>query len=198
MNSIKRPVICVLGLLALAGLACGRGGGTNVQATVDAVNTAVQSTLSAMTQPANGTPELTPGRPTPTAQATLGIATQAPPTAAPPTSQPPRPTPTTSPSGGQPVRPNGLLLHATHRTSPPVIDAQGNDWPADLPNAIDQLVFRAADFNGPQDNTGHFAMGWDASSLYLYVVIIDDTHVQIQHGALLYQGDSLELQLDTD
>jgi hypothetical protein len=193
-------------MLALAGLACG-GGGTNVQATVNAVNTAVQSTLSAMTQPAGSTPasaDNTPGAAdntpaaTLTPQPTLGIATHKPPSAAPPTGQPPLPTATAGPLNNQPVRPNGPLLHAAHLANPPTIDAQGNDWPAVLPNAIDQLVFRAANFNGPVDQNGHFAMGWDANKLYLYVVIVDDTHVQTQHGELLFKGDSLELQFDAD
>ncbi len=96
------------------------------------------------------------------------------------------------------MRPNGPLLHAAHLSNPPAIDAQGNDWPAVLPNSIDHLVFQAANFNGPFDQSGHFAMGWDSHSLYFYVVVVDDTHVQTQHGELLFQGDSLELQLDAD
>jgi hypothetical protein len=41
-------------------------------------------------------------------------------------------------------------------------------------------------------------MGWDTGNLYFYVVILDNTHVQTQHGELLFQGDSLELQFDAD
>ena len=193
-SSIKSQLLCALGLMALAGLACG-GGGTNVQATVDAVDTAVQSTLMAMTEPAGGTPEDV----TATAQPTLGIATTRPPTYAPATKTPSSGTTPTPPAGGdQPVRPNGPLLHAARLATPPTIDAQGNDWPSVLPNAIDKLVFQAANFNGPFDQNGHFAMGWDANNLYLFVVIVDDTHVQTQHGETLFQGDSLELQFDAD
>ena len=205
MNSIKAQWLCPLAMLALAALACS-GGGTNVQATVDAVDTAVQSTLGAMTQPAGGTPGPASTLPTLTTQtppATLGIVTPtptfyAPPTPASPTKPPGGPTVTSAPGGDQPVRPNGPLLHAPHLSSPPSIDAQGNDWPADLPNSIDKLVFQAAGFNGPFDQSGHFAMGWDASSFYLYVVIADNTFVQTQHGELLFRGDSLELQFDAD
>jgi Carbohydrate family 9 binding domain-like len=197
--------LCALGVLALASLACA-GGGTNVQATVDAVDTAVQSTLGAMTQPAGNTPApggTLPALATQTPQPTLGIATPsatiyAPPTQSTATQQPPGPTTTTAPAGDQPVRPNGPLLHAAHLASPPTIDAHGNDWPANLPNSIDQLVFQAAGFSGPFDQNGHFAMGWDNSNFYLYVVIADDTFVQTQHGELLFKGDSLELQFDAD
>lgn len=184
--------------MALAGLACA-GGGTNVQATVEAVDTAVQATLTAMTQPAGSSPAAD----TPTSEPTLGIATNRPPTFAPATRTPsgshtPSATPTPAAGGDQPVRPNGPLLHAAHRASPPKIDAQGNEWPAVLPYAIDKLVFQAANFNGPFDQSGKFAMGWDANNLYLYVVIVDDIHVQTQHGETLFQGDSLELQFDAD
>src|SRR5579859_2734479 len=77
MNNHRVPLLVALVLLALAGLACGSGG-TNVQATVDAVDTAVQSTLGAMTQPAAGTPgpgATLPVQTTRTPQPTLGIAT---------------------------------------------------------------------------------------------------------------------------
>jgi hypothetical protein len=142
-----------------------------------------------------------------TPQATLGIATNppspAPPSAAPPTNSPPGNTPpaatqTLVPGSDQPVRPNGPLIHAAHRSAPPTIDAQGNDWPSALPNTIDQIVFQPQNWTGPADQSGTFALGWDANNLYLYVVIIDDVHVQTQHGELLFEGDSLELQFDAD
>ncbi len=183
-------------MLALAGLAC--AGGTNVQATVNAVDTAVQTTLNAMTQ----TSASTPAPPTGTPQPTLGVATQPPPTEAVATQPPPSPAPvatsTSAPAGSQPSRPNGPLIHAVHFSSSPAIDAQGSEWPSNLPNAIDQLVFKAPNFNGPFDQSGRFAMGWDANNLYLYVVIQDDVHVQTQHGETLFQGDSLEIQFDAD
>jgi hypothetical protein len=205
MSRRKAQGLCALAMLALAALACGSGG-TNVQATVDAVDTAVQATLGAMTQPAGSTPapgSTVPPQATLTPQPTLGIATPSstiysPPAQATSTKRPPGPTATTAAGGDQPVRPNGPLLHAAHLSTPPTIDAQGNDWPAVLPNSIDKLVFQAAGFSGPFDQSGRFAMGWDASNFYLYVVIADDTFVQTQHGELLFQGDSLELQFDAD
>jgi hypothetical protein len=97
------------------------------------------------------------------------------------------------------ARPNGNVFHAAARASnAPVIDAQGGDWPSPLPYAIDQNVYKPANWSGAADQIGNFAAGWDANNLYLYVVVGDDVHVQTAHGELLYQGDSLELQLDTD
>ncbi len=183
--------------MTLAGLAC--GGGTNVQATVDAVDTAVQTTLNAMTQPASGSPAPATSTPAPT----LGVVTQPPPTAVAATqpaatSGPPSATLTPAPTSEQPVRPNGPMIHAIHFASPPTIDAQGSEWPSSLPDAIDQLVFQAPGFNGPFNQSGRFAMGWDANNLYLYVVILDAVHVQTQHGETMFQGDSLEIQFDAD
>jgi Carbohydrate family 9 binding domain-like len=196
-SNIKTQVCCALGLLALAGLACA-GGGTDVQATVNAVDTAVELTVGAMTQPAGSTPA--PASATP--QATLGIATYQAPTGVPPTKPPATHAPPTAaptaPEGDQPVRPNWTLLHAAHRASPPNIDAQGNDWPSPLPDAINQIVFGPQNWTGPADQSGTFAMGWDANNLYLFVAIIDDVHVQTQHGETLFEGDSLELQFDAD
>ena len=193
-TDIKTRPVWVLALLAAAVLAC--GGGTDVQATVNAVNTAVELTLGAMTQP--------PGSPAPssTPQATLGISpSPAPGTLPAPTSNPTAaptaaPNPTATPAGLE--RPNGVLLHASHALSPPTIDAQTGDWPSPLPNAIDQIVFQASNWSGLADQSGSFAYAWDANNLYLLVVVVDDLHVQTAHGELLFRGDSLELQFDAD
>jgi hypothetical protein len=185
--------VCVVGTLLLASLACSSGG-TDVEATVNAVNTAVELTLTAMT-PASD-PTTAPATPGPT----IGIATARPTTAVPPkkaTATPPA-TPPPSPTGGPQVRPNGPLLHASRRSTPPTIDAQTSDWGSPLPYTIDQIVFGAGNWSGPADQSGSFAMSWDANNLYVLVVIVDDIHVQTQHGELMFKGDSLELQFDAD
>ncbi len=187
-----------MGLLGAASLACG-GGGPDVDATVNAVSTAVQLTLAALTPPSAATVTPPP---------TIGIAPSAtallPPTPTqyvPPTNTATAPIPagpTLTPAVTGPERPNGTLIHAAARTSAPTINAQGDDWPSPLPYAIDQNVFQPANWSGPADQIGHFDIAWDANNLYLFVVVEDELHVQIQHGELLFQGDSLELQLDTD
>jgi Carbohydrate family 9 binding domain-like len=183
----------LVGTLLLASLACGAGG-TDVQATVNAVNTAVDLTLSAMT-PASDHTALPP-----TPAPTIGIATARPTTFVPPpkatATLPPPPGPSLTPAAQ--IRPNGTLLHASHRSKPPTINAQPADWGSPLPYAIDQIVFGAANWTGPADLSGSFGLGWDANNLYLLVVIVDDVHVQTQHGELMFKGDSLELQFDAD
>jgi hypothetical protein len=180
----------------LAGLACG-GGQPDINATVNAVSTAVELTLAAMTQPAAESP----GPPSPTPPATIGIAPTAAPASVTPLPQPTTPAPppatATEPIEGL-ARPNGPLLLAPRRDTAPTIDAQGEDWSAPLPYLIDQNVFRPENWVGPADQSGSFALAWDANYLYLLVVIVDDIHAQGEHGELLYRGDSLELQLDVD
>jgi hypothetical protein len=180
----------------LAGLACG-GGQPDIDATVNAVSTAVELTLAAMTQPAADTP----APPSVTPPATIGInPTPLPPSATVPpaaTTAAPPPATATEPVEG-PARPNGPLLRAPRRATAPTIDGQGEDWGAPLPYVIDQNVYRPENWVGPADQSGSFAVAWDANYLYLLVVIVDDAHAQGEHGELLYRGDSLELQLDVD
>jgi hypothetical protein len=190
---VNARAVCVVGTLLLASLACSSGG-TDVQATVNAVNTAVDLTLAAMTPASDNT--AAPATPAPT----LGIATAKPATTVPPeqaTSTPPAP-PAPSPTVPGQIRPNGQLLHASHRSTPPTINAQPSDWGSPLPYASDQIVYGASNWTGPADLSGSFGLGWDTNNFYMLVVVVDDVHVQTQHGELLFKGDSLELQFDAD
>jgi hypothetical protein len=187
----------VLGLLLAATLACGRSD-QSLEATVDAVNTAVELTLAAMTPAGPGAPTLPPAA-TPTPEAP---ATEAPATAAPIPSDTPS-APATEPSGpdptpNAPARPNGSVLTADRRDAPPNIDGNQDDWPSTLPYTIDQNVFGQTSWQGTSDQSANFNAMWDDGNLYLYIVVNDDVHVQNDAGVTLYRGDSLELQLDAD
>jgi hypothetical protein len=150
-----------------------------------------------MTQPAGTPGEATAETPAPT---------QAPPptTQAPPPSAPPEATtapaevPSATPGIPELARPNGVVVHAPRRDTAPAIDAQFQDWPAPLPYAIDQVVYGAEAWAGAADQSGQYALSWDAAALYLLVIVTDDVHVQGDGGLTLYRGDSLELQLDAD
>ena len=175
--------------------ACGGGSDQSLQATVDAVNTAVEMTLAAMT-PGGPTPA-DPTQPLPATATPPSPATSAPlpsDTGAPP----PTAAPAVSPTPDELARPNGAVLVATRRDTPPAIDAQSDDWPSDLPHRIDQIVFGAGSWQGAGDQVARFNAMWDAANLYLFVVVEDDTHVQNDAGLTLYRGDSLELQFDAD
>jgi hypothetical protein len=182
----------VLGMLLAANLAC-RSPEPDINATVNAVSTAVEMTLVALTQPvspAPGTPLVpTPTQPTPTATDFVPpeATTPAPPTQ---THEPPPP--------GVVARPNGPVLDATRRESPPSIDAQLDDWSVPLPYRSEHNVFRPENWTGPGDSSASFAVGWDTTYLYLALDVVDDVHVQADTGLTLYRGDSIELQFDAD
>lgn len=184
----------VTALLAAA-LACGSGANAGLEATVDAVNTAVERTLAAMTPVAGGTATAPAPAPTDTPFAPATAAPLPSDTSAAPTTEPATAIPATEAL----ARPNGAVLSAVRRDTAPNIDADQSDWPADLPYAIDQIVHDpGSDWHGAGDQLGRFNVMWDQSSLYVFVMIDDDTHVQADSGATLYRGDSLELQFDAD
>ncbi|MBI4770974.1 MAG: LysM peptidoglycan-binding domain-containing protein, partial [Chloroflexi bacterium] len=107
----------------------------------------------------------------------------------------PAPVATAAPPGAF-TRPNGLPIHAAHRATPPQIDGDLGEW--SLSNSISQVVYRPENWAGPADQGVTFAVGWDGTYLYLAASVVDDVHVQTQHGELIYKGDSLELLLDAD
>lgn len=206
-NKPRRAPAAALAALLAAALACGGGGSSDVQVTVNAVNTAVERTLAAMTQAAAGT-----GPAPATATNPAGATEPAPaPTL---TSQPsptttdfvpPSPTalgieatPTATTTDTELARPNGAVVRAPRAQTPPTIDAQFDDWPSPLPNNLDQVVYEPGNWAGLNDQSATYGIAWDASYLYLMVIVVDDIHVQLDSGETLYRGDSLELQLDAD
>ncbi len=63
---------------------------------------------------------------------------------------------------------------------------------------LDTPVYGGSNWGGQQDLSGTLWAGWDANYLYLLVKVKDDIFVQESSGILLYQGDSVELQFDSD
>ena len=67
------------------------------------------------------------------------------------------------------------------------------------PNAIsNHVVYSSNTWNQTNDVTAIWRIGWNSMGLYLGVEVEDDVIVQTQTGNLIYLGDSLELQFDTD
>ena len=79
----------------------------------------------------------------------------------------------------------------------PVIDGDINDWPGTI-YAMDKVVFGPEFYANQIDLFGEFKFGWDADDLYLGVLVRDSQFVQTSTDALLFQGDSIEVLLDTD
>ncbi len=59
-------------------------------------------------------------------------------------------------------------------------------------------TFADASWDGSEDLTATWQLAWDNNNLYLAVTVLDDIHVQIQSSNLIFQGDSVDMQLDTD
>jgi hypothetical protein len=185
----------LLALLAACGLNDSR---PDTVATVNAVSTRVQQTLiAAGTLPA---PAITTVL-IPSVTLARGPATEPTATLPPTPTQwvPPSATsvPPASPTPAGVARPNGAVVLATRRTSPPTLDGNLADWPP-LTGRIEHVTFNAANWAGAGDLSGLYAVAWDEGYLYLAAQVMDDVHVQTQHGAQIFRGDSLELLLDVD
>ena len=123
----------------------------------------------------------------PTATAAPPTATTVPPTPVPPTA-------TTVPA----VRPGPVVKAPLLWVAPNRIDANLGDWRTKTEYPIQSVVFGANNYTGASDLSGKFRIGWDYRALYLAVIVVDDKLVQTQHGAQMYKGDDVEIQLDLD
>jgi hypothetical protein len=113
-----------------------------------------------------------------------------------PTLAPTAPIPVAT-AGAHSQRPNGSPITAGYRSSPPTIDGDLGEWSPPA-NAIDYVVFGAANWGGASDLSAAFYIGWDMDNLYIAVRVTDNAFVQISTGELLYRGDSAEIQVDAD
>lgn len=82
--------------------------------------------------------------------------------------------------------------------SPPVIDGDLTDWPGRPLAASIYQVYNAPTWDGTDDLAASWRLAWDDTALYVAVEVTDDRHVQTQTGNLIYRGDSVEIQLDTN
>jgi hypothetical protein len=95
------------------------------------------------------------------------------------------------------TRPNGVVVQAERLDSAPAIDGNLGEW-ASFPFKADQIVYGASRWTGASDASAVFAVGWDASYLYLAVRVTDDKYVQVATGDDIWLGDEVEVQLDAD
>ncbi len=87
---------------------------------------------------------------------------------------------------------------APRLNSPPVIDGSLSDWPAIMPVSSAYNVYARSSWDGTDDVAAYWLLGWDNRNLYVAVTVVDDTHVQIKSDEKIYQGDSIEIQIDSD
>ncbi len=82
--------------------------------------------------------------------------------------------------------------------SPPTLDGNLGEWEG-VPSVQSlHQVYAIADWDGSDDLTAVWQLGWDDDYLFVAVTIQDDRHVQNQWGETMYKGDSVEMQLDVD
>jgi hypothetical protein len=194
----RQPARLAVTAVCLAVLACSSSGGPgpDAAATVNALNGYVQQTLTAQAlHPPSPSPAKPSAVPTATARPTDAPLPTALPTAMRPSLTPP-PLPTAT-VAAEPARPNGSVYHAAYTTVAPVVDGNLGEWNA-LAFFADTPVYRPENWSGVTDNSASFSLAWDTTNLYLAAIVMDDVHVQTQHGALIFKGDSLEILLDAD
>lgn len=79
-----------------------------------------------------------------------------------------------------------------------MIDGDLSEWEG-IPAVLSAFqVFQVAGWDDTADLEAIWRVVWDDNNLYLAASIQDDTHVQTESGNLVYRGDSLEIQVDTD
>jgi hypothetical protein len=59
-------------------------------------------------------------------------------------------------------------------------------------------VYGSENWSGEADLSAQYMLGWDEDALYLAARIFDDRYVQEAFEEDIYQGDSVEILLDTD
>jgi len=128
------------------------------------------------------------------------------PTVPPPTAETATPGGASSPTPGTSVaptssvgliRPNGFPATAQFLPTPPSIDGDLGDWSGTTFTAS-QCVFGCSLYSGENDLSASYYIGYDVSALYLGVKVKDDQFVQLSTGHLMYKGDDVEIQLDTN
>jgi hypothetical protein len=87
---------------------------------------------------------------------------------------------------------------ARYLISPPKLDGDWSEWKTltdEYP--ANTVIWGKKKWTGAEDLSSSFHLGWDDHFLYLAIKVRDDHYVQNATRADLYNGDSLELLLDT-
>lgn len=90
------------------------------------------------------------------------------------------------------------VFNAQFLNTPPTIDGDWSEWKdvaTEYPANI--VTFGAGNRQNDDDLAVSFYVGWDNNNLYIAVKVRDDRYVQNATGANIYQGDSIEILLDT-
>jgi len=196
---MRQPLklIVVILLIAFAATSCSwpfqNTDNTNTQVTPNMTLTALFDTshnIPATITPAAVNPTVAPVLPTvavPT-NTTVPTATLVPtalPTAVPPTADPM-------------IRP-GMQMVAKFISTAPVMDGTYAEWIDKTEKyKLPYRVWGANHWTGQADLEGAFGAVWDTTNLYVAFKVTDDSYNQRQSGEMMYNGDSVELLIDTN
>jgi hypothetical protein len=118
------------------------------------------------------------------------------------------PTPTNIPLAptatlAQPETPNAAPVSTVEVVAfsafpPPIINGELSEWTGITAYESAFRVYSATSWDGSDDLRALWRLSWDADHLYIAAEVTDDIHVQTQTGNLIFRGDSLEMQLDTN
>ena len=112
------------------------------------------------------------------------------------TSTPEASSPTATP---QQLERDGQRVTAKYQTKKPVMDGDWGDWKqSTIAYPAYYVVHGLKDWDDDSDLEASFILGWDESYLYVGVKVKDEAYVQNSSGELIFQGDSVELLIDTD
>lgn len=99
------------------------------------------------------------------------------------------------------VEPTELLAIPLRPDPPIAVDGALDEW-ASVPNAItidkpEQVVWGQGGWQAAQDLSGIVHLAWRTEALYVGVDIIDDVFRQTQRGDGIWQGDHIEVYVDS-
>jgi hypothetical protein len=88
-------------------------------------------------------------------------------------------------------------VEALYLEREPTLDGVFDEWDLDRYDAS-RVVYGGEARDGEDDLSSQFMVGWDEEALYIAARVFDDEYVQNAAGENIFEGDSLEILLDTD
>lgn len=104
----------------------------------------------------------------------------------------------TLPIAGPTVPASDSAVTAVRLSAQPTIDGSLGEWSNAPAVSSGNRVYSVAGWDGTADCTAVWQLAWDDANLYVAVRVTDDTHVQNASGNLIYRGDSVDMQFDTN
>ncbi len=175
------------GTLLLRGMGGGGGAGGNEEATVPVL--VVVDDPTPMVTATNV--EVASPQPDETAPAAV------------PTEPPAVPTATPEPTVTLPPSPVSTVVAITSADVvvprldvAPNLDGSLDEWLWQAPISSAYMVYQDENWDGSEDMSAVWRLGWDNSYLYVAAAVEDDLHVQEQSGNQIFNGDSVDIQVD--